>query len=91
MTDTTRPASLLTIDKEELRGRIATVLDIDPAEVTDDAHFADDLEVDSLLALEITVRLEREYGVKLDEKELPAVTSLQATYALLNRKLREQG
>ncbi|MEU8409485.1 acyl carrier protein [Micromonospora sp. NPDC048842] len=91
MTDTARPASVLTIDKEELRGRIATVLDIDPAEVTDDAHFAEDLEVDSLLALEITVRLEREYGVKLDEKELAAVTSLQATYDLLNRKLREQG
>ncbi|MEV4702001.1 acyl carrier protein [Actinoplanes sp. NPDC049316] len=91
MTDTARTAGVRTIDKEELREQVATVLDIDPAEIADDAHFADDLEVDSLLALEITVRLEREYGVRLDEAELPSVTSLQATYELLSRKLREQG
>ncbi|MEV6163986.1 acyl carrier protein [Streptomyces sp. NPDC052052] len=83
---TTAPA----LDKEQLRDLVAEVLDLDVAEVTDTAHFVDDLDVDSLMALEITVRLEKEYGVKLQETELTAITSLQGTYELLDGKLREQ-
>lgn len=75
------------LDKEALRDLIADVLDLDPAEVTDHAHFVDDLEVDSLMALEITVRLEREYAVKMTEAEITGITSLQGTYDLLDRKL----
>ncbi len=50
------------LDKEQLRELVADVLDLDVAEVTDDADFMEDLDVDSLMALEITVRLEKEYG-----------------------------
>lgn len=85
MPDTTAPV----LDKEQLRDLVADVLDLDIAEVTDDAHFTEDLDVDSLMALEITVRLEKEYGVKLAEPELASITSLQGTYELLDRKLRE--
>jgi acyl carrier protein len=84
MTDTTT-ASVL--DKEKLRDLVADVLDLDVAEVTDDAHFVEDLDVDSLMALEITVRLEKEYGVRLAENELTAITTLQGTYDLLRGKL----
>ncbi|WP_405937306.1 acyl carrier protein [Streptomyces sp. NBC_00726] len=77
------------LDKEQLRDLVADVLDLDVAEVTDEAHFTEDLDVDSLMALEITVRLEKEYGVKLAEAELASITSLQGTYELLDGKLRE--
>ncbi|MCJ0871751.1 acyl carrier protein [Streptomyces sp. AP-93] len=83
MTNTTA----VTLDREELRLLVADVLDLDPAEVTDTAHFTDDLDVDSLMALEITVRLEREYGVKMKETELAAITTLEGTYQLLASKL----
>lgn len=85
MADTTASG----LDKEQLRDLVADVLDLDVAEVTDEAHFVDDLDVDSLMALEITVRLEKEYGVRLAETELTSITSLQGTYELLGRKLRE--
>ncbi|MFE3851882.1 acyl carrier protein [Streptomyces griseorubiginosus] len=80
-----------TLDKEELRVLVAEILDLDAAEVTDEAHFVDDLDVDSLMALEITVRLEREYAVKMAESELVAITSLQGTYELLDSKLKQKG
>ncbi|MFE0799690.1 acyl carrier protein [Streptomyces sp. NPDC058812] len=86
-TTTATPA----LDKEGLRVLVAEILDLDVAEVTDDAHFVDDLDVDSLMALEITVRLEREYAVKMAESELVAITSLQGTYDLLEKKLKEKG
>ncbi|MFF5428028.1 MULTISPECIES: acyl carrier protein [unclassified Streptomyces] len=77
-----------TLDKEALRALIAEVLDVDVADVTDDAHFTQDLGVDSLMALEITVRLEQEFSVKLAEEELTQLTTLKETYALLDGKLR---
>ncbi|MER8089307.1 MULTISPECIES: acyl carrier protein [unclassified Streptomyces] len=85
MPETTTPA----LDKEELRDLVADVLDLDVAEVTDSAHFMEDLEVDSLMALEIVVRLEKEYGVRLAESELTSITSLLGTYELLADKLRD--
>ncbi|MFD6981811.1 acyl carrier protein, partial [Streptomyces sp. NPDC059956] len=62
MSDNTRIA----LDKEELRFLIADILALDVEEVTDDADFVQDLEVDSLMALSIVFRLERQYGVKLE-------------------------
>ena len=40
------------------------------------------------MALEIAVRLEKRYGVKMDDTELAAVTSLQSTYEVLDDKLQ---
>ncbi|MGV9319642.1 acyl carrier protein [Streptomyces sp. NPDC003660] len=76
------------LDKEQLRDLVADILDLDVAEVTDEAHFTEDLDVDSLMALEIIVRLEKAYGVKLAEADLVSITSLQGTYELLADKLR---
>ncbi|MFF9062349.1 acyl carrier protein [Streptomyces sp. NPDC101213] len=76
------------LDKEELRSVIAQVLDVDAAEITDDVRFVDDLEVDSLLALEIVVVLEKKYGIKLPESELRRIVTLQSAYDLLTGKLR---
>ncbi|MEV5974984.1 acyl carrier protein [Streptomyces sp. NPDC051921] len=76
------------LDKEALRALIAEVLDVDVAEVTDDAHFVNELGVDSLMALEIAVRLEQEFTVKLAEEELMELTTLAATHAVIDDKLR---
>lgn len=75
------------LDKEELRAVVAQVLDVEPSEVTDDASFVDDLEVDSLMALEVVVVLEKRYEVKLPEAELRRIVTLQSAYDLLLGKL----
>ncbi|MEU9574424.1 acyl carrier protein [Streptomyces massasporeus] len=75
------------LDKEELRALVAQVLDVDVAEVTDDARFVDDLEVDSLMALEVVVILEKQYGIKLPESDLKQIVTLRSAYDLLLGKL----
>ncbi|MFH9263218.1 MULTISPECIES: acyl carrier protein [unclassified Streptomyces] len=75
------------LDKEELRSTIAEVLDLDIDEVTDDASFTEDLEVDSLMALEVVVVLEKKYGLRLEERELRQITSLDNAYIVLLGKL----
>ena len=80
-------ANTATLDREDLRQTVAEVLDIDDDDLTDDAHFIDDLEVDSLMALEVMVVLEKKYGVKLEESELKQVITLEKAYRLLEAKL----
>ncbi|GAA0419190.1 acyl carrier protein [Streptomyces luteireticuli] len=75
-----------TVDLEHLRTTIAEVLELDPEEVTDDARYVEDLGVDSLLALEMQIALEEQYGVQLTEADLGEATSLRATYDLVMRK-----
>ncbi|MFB7183298.1 acyl carrier protein [Streptomyces sp. NPDC056257] len=75
------------LDIEDLRETIANILDIDTAEVTDDADFVEELDMDSLLALEILVSLERKYQVKIGEEHMQEVRSLRSTHNLLATKL----
>ncbi|MFF2195447.1 acyl carrier protein [Streptomyces sp. NPDC058157] len=84
MSETTAPAVL---ELENLRRTVADVLDVEEAELTDEADFVNDLGVDSLMALEVMVVLEKKYGVKLGESELKEVTCLRKAYDLLDAKL----
>ncbi|WP_406109346.1 acyl carrier protein [Streptomyces sp. NBC_01003] len=80
----------IAFDKEELRSLIADVLELDVEEVTDDADFVQDLEVDSLMALAIVFRLEKQYGVKLEESDLKQVSSLIQVLQLITDKRTAQ-
>ncbi|GAA1866371.1 phosphopantetheine-binding protein [Myceligenerans crystallogenes] len=88
-TSTQEEVMAVALDKEELRHLIADTIDQDVEDVTDEASFTDDLDVDSLMALEVTMVLERRYKVKLKEERLPEVTSLQAAYNLLSEELEK--
>ena len=73
---------------DELRLRIADILDVDPERLTEDARFIDDLGVDSVLALEVAVTLERRYAVRLAEAEIKGLTCLGDVRRLLAEKSR---
>ncbi|UED85082.1 acyl carrier protein [Streptomyces profundus] len=75
-----------TVDKAELRALVAQVLDLDEEVITDEAHFIEDLGVDSLLALELAVAMEREYEIKIESTEIAQVTSLRDIIGLLGQK-----
>jgi len=75
------------VDKSELRALVADVLDVEPEAVTDEAHFIQDLGVDSLIALELAVTLERRYEIKISEDEIVGVKRLPDVAALLLAKV----
>ncbi|MBU3870523.1 acyl carrier protein [Streptomyces sp. 4503] len=76
-----------TLDMDELRTFVADVLDVDEEDVTDDADFVKTLGVDSLMALEVMVVLEKKYSVKLEEREMKDITTLRKVHDLLAAKL----
>ncbi|MDX2730841.1 acyl carrier protein [Streptomyces sp. NPDC001981] len=76
------------VDTEELRSLVADALELPVEEVTDEAHFVDDLQVDSLMALEIVVNLEKKYGIKVAESDFKQVSNLLQVRTLVDSKLK---
>lgn len=74
------------LDRRELREFLAEELEVPEGDFTDETQFSD-LGVDSLVAMEIVVQLEKRYKVKMDEEELPQITSVNSVYELLSTKL----
>ena len=70
--------------KEELRALIAEIAEKD--EIPDDVSFKD-LGIDSMMGVEIVAAIERKYQVKIDDAELMQVTTLNASMALVQKKL----
>ena len=60
---------------ELIRDRLADILEIDPASITEGASFADDLNADSLALIELVEALEEELGertvgFRIDDEDL---------------------
>jgi acyl carrier protein len=70
--------------KEEQRALIAEIAEKD--EIPDDVSFKD-LGIDSMMGVEIVAAIERKYQVKIEDAELVQVTTLNASMALVQKKL----
>ncbi|AYN35320.1 o-succinylbenzoate--CoA ligase [Streptomyces albus] len=68
---------------ERLRHIVATVLELDLAEIPADASFQQDLNLDSLEKVEIAARIERSFGLALADEEFAAVDSVLDAAGLL--------
>ena len=60
---------------ELIRDRLADILEIEPAGITESASFADDLDADSLALIELVEALEEELGertvgFRIDDEDL---------------------
>ena len=63
------------------------VLAVDPAKVTVEARFGDDLDADSLDLVELVMALEEEFDVTVDEDELDGIETVGQALALVTAKL----
>ena len=79
------------MDREKLleivREATVGVLGVDPAAVTPEAHFADDLDADSLALVEIIMAVEDQLDIQVPEEELKEVRTVGAALDLLATKV----
>ena len=61
---------------EKVKKIIAEELNIDAAKITMESNLVEDLEADSLDAVEIIVRIEDEYGLQVDDEAAESVRTV---------------
>jgi acyl carrier protein len=61
---------------EGLAAILEEVAEVNPAEVSPDKSFTDDLDVDSLSMVEVAMLAEERFGVKIPDDELPKLKTV---------------
>jgi acyl carrier protein len=74
------------MDKEkvfiEMRAIIAKVIEVEEQRIQGNTNFVEDLEMDSMLALEIVVAVEKKYKIKIPEERLADIKNLNDAVAV---------
>jgi acyl carrier protein len=78
--------------EKDITAIVAEVTELDEKEIWEkrDADFFKDLEIDSLLALEILALIEKKFKVQIPEEKLVDITSLNATIEMTRSTLEEK-
>jgi acyl carrier protein len=74
---------------ERLNGVLVSELGLDAEKINDDAHFEEDLDVDSLGVVELLMALEDEFGVKIPDEEAESIMTVGQAVDLVHGKLNE--
>ena len=78
-----------TIDTEVI-SIIADVSGFEVEEINPNSKLADDLEIDSIKAIEIVVALEKKYKISVRDEDVPKITTVHETTELVSRLLRQE-
>ena len=79
------------MDRSEVTKRLedvlVTELGLDGDKIKDDAHFEEDLDVDSLGVVELLMALEDEFEVKIPDEEAESIVTVGQAIDLVHKKL----
>jgi len=76
--------------EKEIVSIIADVSGFDEEEITPDKNFFDDLEIDSIKAIEITVAIEKKFKISVRDEDVPNITTVKEAVALVNKLMEEK-
>ncbi len=81
------------MDRNEVSSRLNEVLvselGLDADKIKDDAHFEEDLDVDSLGVVELLMALEDEFDIKIPDEEAESIMTVGQAIDMVNAKLRD--
>jgi acyl carrier protein len=75
---------------ERLRAILIDSFELEAERITPAARLRDDLDLDSIDAIDLAVRLEEETGLKLADEELKGLRQVDDVVALVHGKLSER-
>jgi len=76
--------------REETRKRVAELTELETSEVGDDALFIDELGMDSLMAIELMVALDKEYQIDISEEEFREIKNVNEAVDVIMRYLENR-
>ena len=74
----------------DLRELVATILEVEPDTIDEQASFVKDLGMDSMMALEILASIEKKYKIIIPEETLAKFTSLSQTVKIVQEMLNKK-
>ena len=72
---------------EQVKSIIVELLAVDPAKVTKEARFREDLEADSLDLVELIMEFEDEFGGEISDEDAQKITTVGDAVAFLETKM----
>jgi len=76
--------------KQTVRDLIVEIgedMEIDEAKITDDAHFIQDMGLDSMALLEVLATMEKKFNVSIPESEFPNITTINKCTSTVEKYL----
>ena len=79
------------MERTEVAGRLnevlVTELGLEKSKISEEAHFEEDLDVDSLGVVELLMALEDEFGVKIPDEEAESIMTVGQAIDVVYGKL----
>ena len=72
---------------EQVKSIIVELLAVDPAKVTKEARFREDLEADSLDLVELIMEFEDEFGGEISDEDAQKITTVGDAISFLEEKM----
>jgi acyl carrier protein len=73
--------------RNEIKPLIANVTEREPDEIPDAAHFMDELGVDSLMAMEVMIAVDKKFKIDIPEEEFNKATNVNESVAMVEQFL----
>ena len=73
--------------EQEVIAIISDISGYDPEEITPDKNFYNDLEVDSIKAIEITVAIEKKFKISVRDEDVTNITTVRQAVELVTQLL----
>ncbi|HII4352470.1 TPA: acyl carrier protein [Enterobacter cloacae] len=75
---------------QEVCGLLTTLFEIDPKDITPEARLYEDLELDSIDAVDMIVHLQKKTGKKIKPETFKSVRTVQDVVDAVEQLLREE-
>lgn len=75
---------------KEIKKIVADVIEIEEDKFDGETNFVDELEVDSMIALEILVAIEKKYKIKIPEERLESISNLNVSVAVAREYIEKK-
>lgn len=77
------------IMEKEIVKIISDVSGFEEEEITPEKNFFNDLEIDSIKAIEITVAIEKKFKISVRDEDVPNITTVKQAVELVNNLLNQ--
>jgi acyl carrier protein len=74
----------------DLIKEIAEDMEISEEKITDDAHFINDMGLDSMALLEVLATMEKKFGITIPETEFPNIVTIGKCTATVEKYLAQK-